>query len=230
VKDRVPQFANSVRFLLSFIERTSRQRPGNRRRWREHLQNRNEKSGYVEYRIPAGEAAMNAGRTDPRRQTQRRATAPGVAASRDVPPCATDPADVADVVNIPLVTATQMLIAMSVAPLAWLAEMAIAQTLSSQDCAGGGPYVLRALPWTPLTVTLASFVCLALAAYGAATAWRNLRLTTRMPWRPIAKVKGSRAESDWFLSRVTVISSTMFLLGLIATEIGAAIISPCSPW
>jgi hypothetical protein len=135
-----------------------------------------------------------------------------------------------DAATEPLVSAPQMLIAMFVAPLAWLVEMAIAQTQATSDCLAGGRFASIALPWTPLTVALANFICLALAAFGTAVAWRNLRRTTRMSWRSNAEVKGTRAESDWFLSRVSAIFSTMFGFGLVATGVGAALISPCSQW
>lgn len=130
----------------------------------------------------------------------------------------------------PLVSAPEMLIAMFVAPLAWLVEMAIAQTQATSDCLVGGRFAASALPWTPLTVALANFICLALAGFGTAVAWRNLRRTKRMSWRSIAHVKGTRAESDWFLSRVCTILSTMFGFGLVATGVGAALISPCNQW
>lgn len=129
------------------------------------------------------------------------------------------------------VSAPRTLIALLVAPLAWLAQLGIAELVLGQGCVVGGPlFVVHTMPWTPVTVAIASLVCLVFAVFGALIAWRNLWRTARIPWRFPAALKGTRAERDWFLSRVCALSSTTFVLGLLATDIAMLLIAPCSPW
>jgi hypothetical protein len=129
------------------------------------------------------------------------------------------------------VSAPRTLIALLVAPLAWLAQLGIAELVLGQGCVVGGPvFVVNAVPWTPLTVAIASSICLVFALFGAFVAWRNLWRTARISWRFPAALKGTRAERDWFLSRVCALSSTMFVLGLLATDTAMLLIAPCSPW
>jgi hypothetical protein len=129
------------------------------------------------------------------------------------------------------ISATQILIALLVAPLAWLAQVAIAEMMLSERCVVGGPlFVVHSMPWTPLTVALASLLCLIFGVFGTLMAWRNLWRTARIPWRFPSALRGTRAERDWFLARISALSSSMFMLGLIATEIAILVIAPCSPW
>jgi hypothetical protein len=118
-----------------------------------------------------------------------------------------------------------------VPPLAWLAQVSIADMVLGQRCVVGAPlFVVHAMPWTPLTVVVASVVCLIFAVFGTFVAWRNLWRTARIPWRFPAALKGTRAERDWFLSRLCAMSSTMFIIGLVATDVAMRLIAPCSPW
>ena len=127
--------------------------------------------------------------------------------------------------------APQTLIALLLAPLAWLAQLGIAGQVLGQAClADRSFFVAHSMPRTPLTVAIASLVCLFFATCGALLAWRNLWRTARIPWRFPAGFKGTRAERDWFLSRVCALSSTMFVLGLLATDLAMVLMSPCSPW
>ena len=129
------------------------------------------------------------------------------------------------------VSALQILMALLVPPLAWLAQVSIADMVLGQRCVVGAPlFVVHAMPWTPLTVVVASVVCLIFAGFGTFVAWRNLWRTARIPWRFPAALKGTRAERDWFLSRLCAMSSTMFIIGLVATDVAMRIIAPCSPW
>lgn len=129
------------------------------------------------------------------------------------------------------ISALQILIALLVTPLAWLAQVSIAEMVLGQRCVAGAPlFVVHAMAWTPLTVVVASVVCLIFAAFGTFVAWRNLWRTAHIPWRFPAALKGTRAERDWFLSRICAMSSTMFILGLIATDVAMLVIAPCSPW
>jgi hypothetical protein len=129
------------------------------------------------------------------------------------------------------VSALHMLIALLVPPLAWLAQVSIAEMVLGQRCVVGAPlFVVHAMAWTPFTVAAASVVCVIFGVFGTFVAWRNLWRTARIPWRFPAALKGTRAERDWFLSRLCAMSSTMFLLGLVATEVAMLMIAPCSPW
>jgi hypothetical protein len=129
------------------------------------------------------------------------------------------------------VSALQVLIALLVAPLAWLAQVSIADMVLGQRCGLGGPvFVVHTMSWTPFTVVAASLVCLIFAAFGTFVAWRNLWRTARIPWRFPPVLKGTRDERDWLLSRICAMSSTMFILGLLATDVAILAIAPCSPW
>ena len=129
------------------------------------------------------------------------------------------------------VSALQILIALLVAPLAWLAQVGIAEMVLGQSCVGGAPlFVVHALAWTRLSVVAASLVCLILGAFGTFVAWRILWRTAHIPWRFPSALRGTRAERDWFLSRIGAMSSTMFMLGLMTTELAMLVIAPCSPW
>lgn len=129
------------------------------------------------------------------------------------------------------VSALQILIALLVTPLAWLAQVSIAEMVLGQQCVAGAPlFVVHAMAWTPLTVVVASAVCLIFGAFGTFVAWRNLWRTARIPWRSPSALKGTRAERDWFLSRLCAMSSAMFILGLMATDVAMLVIAPCGPW
>lgn len=129
------------------------------------------------------------------------------------------------------VSATRILVALLVAPFAWLAQVGIADSVLGERCVVGGPlFVVHTMPWTPLTVALASLVCLIFGGLGTVVAWYNLWRTARIPWRFPSALKGTRVERDWFLARISALSSSMFMLGLIATDIAILVIAPCSPW
>jgi hypothetical protein len=129
------------------------------------------------------------------------------------------------------VSGLQILIALLLAPLAWLAQVGIAEMVLGGPCTVGGPlFVVHAMPWTPATVAVASLICLIFGSVGAFVAWRNLWRTAGIPWRFPSALRGTRAERDWFLSRICAMSSTMFMLGLAATDIAMLVIAPCSPW
>jgi hypothetical protein len=126
---------------------------------------------------------------------------------------------------------TQTLIALLVAPFAWLAQLGIADRVLGERCVVGGPlFVVHSMPWTPLTVAFASLVCLIFGGLGTVVAWCTLWRTAHTPWRFPSALKGTRAERDWFLARISALSSSMFILGLIATDIAILVIAPCSPW
>jgi hypothetical protein len=114
----------------------------------------------------------------------------------------------------------QILIALLLAPLAWLAQVGMAEMVLGGPCTVGGPlFVVHAMPLTPAIVAVASLVCLIFGSVGAFVAWRNLWRTAHIPWRFPSALRGRRA-----------MSSTMFILGLIATDIAMLVIAPCSPW
>lgn len=137
--------------------------------------------------------------------------------------------------TVQTVSATRTLIALLFAPLAWLAQLGIAELVLGQGClksaAAGGPvFVVLAMPWTPTTLAVASLACLVFGGLGGWVAWRNLLRTAQISWRFPTALRGTRAERDWFISRVCALSSTMFVLGLLTTDIAMLLITPCSPW
>ncbi|HEY2000292.1 hypothetical protein [Paraburkholderia sp.] len=174
--------------------------------------------------------------TPPPHGTERRARfpshdAPAERVSQNAPASRNRPAVRGEVTHVQSLSVPQILIALLAAPFAWLAQVGVAQTVQDLQCVAGGPlFIAHTLAWTPHTVLVASLICLALGGYGSWVAWRNLWRTARIPWRFPSALKGTRAERDWFVSRVCAMSSTMFVLGLLATDVAMLIITPCSPW
>lgn len=129
------------------------------------------------------------------------------------------------------ISVAQNLLALLLAPLAWLAQVGIAQMLLGGRCVVGGPlFVVHSIAWTPPMVVLACLVCLVFGGFGSLMAWRNLWRTARIPWAFPSALKGTRAERDWLLARISALSSAMFVLGLIATDFAILVIASCNLW
>lgn len=114
-----------------------------------------------------------------------------------------------------------------IAPLAWLLQMVIAETLAAQSCYPfDKPLSAPVVPWMRPALVVISALCLMAGGFGGVIAWRNLRR--------LAAEKGTasrkRTELVWFLSRVAAMCSALFLFALIATDVALALVSPCRWW
>lgn len=121
-----------------------------------------------------------------------------------------------------------LLAGLLLAPLAWLAQMVIAETLAAQSCYPfDRPLAAPAVPWLRFVLAMVSAVCLVVGGIGAGCAWRNVRLGA------VAAVghstgEGSRSRGlKGFLARVAAMSSALFLFALVATDVALALVSPC---
>jgi hypothetical protein len=130
--------------------------------------------------------------------------------------------------------ARHLLVGLLLAPLAWLAQMMIAETLAAQSCYPfDRPLSAPAVPWMRAALVTISALCLAAGAFGALSAWRNVRRL-----EPGKAGKGGRSNSERqrhlgleaFLVRIAAMCSALFLFALIATDLALALVSPCKWW
>jgi hypothetical protein len=131
----------------------------------------------------------------------------------------------------PRLAMSSVLTGLLAAPFAWFAQLMIAETLAAQSCyPSAEPLSAPRLPWMFTALVALSIACLLLGVVGTAIAWRNLRRTGRMQWRPVAGVRPTRAELDGFLTRIAMMCSVLFLFALMTTDVALAIVSPCRGW
>lgn len=124
-----------------------------------------------------------------------------------------------------------MLVGLLVAPLAWIAQMLIAETLAAQSCYPTvQPLSAPVFPWMRSALIVISALCFAAGAFGALTAWRNLRRLRAAKESALSGLGQSRPGLDAFLIHVAAMCSALFLFALIATDIALALVSPCKWW
>lgn len=124
-----------------------------------------------------------------------------------------------------------LLVGLLIPPLAWLLQMLIVETLAAQTCyPSTEPLPAPTVPWMRTALVLVSAACLVVGVFGSAIAWRNVRKigSERRDALPGSKLK--RTGLAWFLSRVAMMSSGLFLFALVATDVALAIVSPCRGW
>ncbi|PRX31323.1 hypothetical protein B0G75_105105 [Paraburkholderia sp. BL18I3N2] len=126
------------------------------------------------------------------------------------------------------VSMRHVLVGLLVAPCAWLAQTVIAETLAAQSCYPlDQPLASPALPWMRPALVVISALCLAAGAFGALTAWRNVRRLEAAKEGASGGASRRRSGLDVFLTRIAAMSSALFLFALIATDIALALVSPC---
>jgi hypothetical protein len=113
------------------------------------------------------------------------------------------------------------------APLAWFAQMVIAETLAAQSCFPVD-HPLSAPHFAGMRAVLMgiSLACLLVGVAGALISWRNFR---RIACEQANVAKPPAGPAD-FLTRIAVMCNALFLFGLIATDVALAIVSPCAGW
>jgi hypothetical protein len=123
------------------------------------------------------------------------------------------------------------LVGLLVPSLAWLLQMVVAETLAAQSCYPfNQPLSTPIVPWMRPALITISGVCLVAGAFGSLIAWRNLRKIGPKRSGASSGARRTRAELEWFLSRVAAMCSALFLFALIATDVALAIVSPCRWW
>ncbi|APA87589.1 hypothetical protein BJG93_19130 [Paraburkholderia sprentiae WSM5005] len=124
-----------------------------------------------------------------------------------------------------------VLIGLFAAPFAWMLQMMFAETLAAQACYPyNHPLGAPLVPWMRPAIVALGALCLIAGAFGTWLAWRNLRRVGPLQLGALNRERRTRAELDWFLTRVAVMCSALFLFALIATDIAIAIVSPCRWW
>jgi hypothetical protein len=124
-----------------------------------------------------------------------------------------------------MLVALQQVVALLAAPLAWIVQICVCESLAAQACyPAQNPLVQPHVPGLSDYIGAVSAVCLAIGLGGVAAAWRG--------WR--AACKGDKADLDQravrFVFLVAILSSPMFVLGSLVTAMAALIVSPCKPW
>jgi hypothetical protein len=118
-----------------------------------------------------------------------------------------------------------------IAPLAWLLQMVVAETLAAQSCyPASHPLSAPSIPWMRTALAVLSAVCLLAGIGGSAIAWRNLRRVGPKQRGAATRAGGTKTELAWFVSHVAAMCSALFLFALIATDVALAIVSPCRWW
>jgi len=121
--------------------------------------------------------------------------------------------------------ALQQIYALLGAPLAWIVQICVCEALTAQVCyPAENPLTRPNLHALSAFIGAVSLVCLSVALGGLAAAWRG--------WRTMRRGDGANPDrrAGRFLFRVAILSSPMFVLGLIVTAMAALIVSPCKAW
>lgn len=118
-----------------------------------------------------------------------------------------------------------------IAPLAWIVQTVIAETLAAQSCYPfDKPLPAPIVPWMRPALVGLGALCLMAGGLGAWIAWRNLRRIASLEKHTPAHALRTRTELVGFLSRIAAMCSVLFLFALIATDVALAIVSPCRWW
>lgn len=121
--------------------------------------------------------------------------------------------------------ALQQIYALLGAPLAWIVQICTCEALAAQACyPAQNPLAHPDLHALSAYIGAISLVGLAVALGGLTAAWRG--------WRALRHVGSTNPDrrAGRFLFRVAILSSPMFVLGLLVTAMAALIVSPCKPW
>jgi hypothetical protein len=136
-----------------------------------------------------------------------------------------DPGNSADV---PRFHGWHLLIGTLATPAAWLAQMLIGGVLTTQACALRDANPAAATPaWIMPAMLALSVACLVLGVAGVIVAWRAVFITREQSRRAPTGRPHQVAELEWFLARVSALSSVIFLFGLISIDLALQIMSPC---
>jgi hypothetical protein len=125
----------------------------------------------------------------------------------------------------PVLHVMQQIYALLGAPLAWIVQICVCEALAAQACyPAQDPLPHPRMPALHAYIGAVSLVALAVALGGLAAAWRGWR-STGEGQEPNPDRRAAR-----FVYRVAILSSPIFVLGLVVTALAAIIVSPCKPW
>ena len=122
-----------------------------------------------------------------------------------------------------------LVLGLLLAPIAWMVQTTLAQTLAAWGCfPHGHPVHAPALPWLEQGLVIVALCALLSGGAGACIAWRNWRRTGARASR--LKQQGSldrHAARDAFIARAGALASLLFVFALIATDLAWLLVSPC---
>jgi hypothetical protein len=125
----------------------------------------------------------------------------------------------------------RLLVATLAAPLAWFAQMFIGEVLTAQACSLSDPGHPAAPPsWVIPALMVLSVVCFVVGVAGLVVAWRTVIFTRTRRAHALEGRARRVAELEWFLARVSALSSAMFMFGLVSTDLAVLVVSPCGRW
>ena len=117
------------------------------------------------------------------------------------------------------------------APLAWLAQVMLSETLSSYACY---PHrlPLTAPLWShvPLIVGAIDVVCLVTGLVCSGITWAEWRDTRRQAGPQGDKVIEQGESRDGFLVMLSAMSSLFFVIAMLFTSLAILFVSPCRGW
>ncbi|QCP50028.1 hypothetical protein FAZ95_13055 [Trinickia violacea] len=127
--------------------------------------------------------------------------------------------------------APALLFGVLAAPLAWFLQIAIVEALAAQSCfAYDKPLPQPRLHGALTTSAVVAAVCLIMGVCGAALAWRNRRIAAT-----VAREAGARSDHVLlrrvaFITHASLMSTLLFVLILVVTDVAGLIVSPCGRW
>ncbi|MEM5436816.1 hypothetical protein [Paraburkholderia diazotrophica] len=134
-------------------------------------------------------------------------------------------------IDIPRFHSGRLLTAALATPLAWFAQMFVGEVLTSQACALSDPLRPTSPPtWVTTALAALSVACLIVGVAGAIIAWRAVVFTRDRRGHGLDGRARRVAELEWFLARVSALSSAMFMFALVTTAVAVVVVSPCGQW
>jgi hypothetical protein len=116
------------------------------------------------------------------------------------------------------------------APAAWTLQVCVAETLVAQSCFPHFAPQRAAYAGIGLgAVVGVSALALIVGIAGACMAWRNWHAVRQLPQDAVPKAERGMLGGQAFLTRVGLMSNTLFVFALIATDVATALVAPCRP-
>ncbi|MGZ8236739.1 MAG: hypothetical protein ACXWTY_02555 [Methylobacter sp.] len=117
------------------------------------------------------------------------------------------------------------------APAAWLAQFSLSEPLAAHACY---PYLepVSAPVWEGLPVMLVviSLACLAVALLSGFIAWTTWRQFENNLPEDKKSAMAASGNRNWFLIKLSTMSSFIFLVAIIFNICAIFLVSPCSSW
>jgi len=116
------------------------------------------------------------------------------------------------------------------APAAWTLQVCVAETLVAQSCFAHIAPQRAAYASVALDAVVGiSALALIVGIAGACVAWRNWHIVRKLPQDAVPKAERGMLGGQAFLTRVGIMSNTLFVFALIATDLATALVTPCRP-